>query len=124
MPPEDFYDSYDEEFHQLVVFDEFRGQKKLCTLNRWLQGGDFTVARKGSQFVKTKNLPFIFLSNFSPQAAYPKMSLANDPSFSAFLARITVIEVTQPIDLDNIDFIEQEPVVQSEKSSVDEEDNQ
>lgn len=123
MPSEDFYDSFDEDLHQLVVFDEFKGQKPLVFLNRWLQGDMFCIRRKGSQYIKTKNLPFIFCSNFSPTQAYKQ----TDASLDAFLVRLLVVEISDPLDLDNVhwDFeIVQSSSKEKEKDSIDEEDNQ
>lgn len=121
MPSEDFYDSFDENVHQLVVFDEFKGQKPLVFLNRWLQGDMFCIRRKGSQYIKTKNLPFIFCSNFSPTQAYRQ----SDASLDAFLVRLLIIEIIEPLDLDNVHwYFEERSSKEKEKDSVDEEDNQ
>lgn len=117
MPVEDFYDFYDEEFHRLVIFDEFKGQKSLCFLNRWLQGDLFCIRRKGSQAIKTRNLPFIFCSNFSPTQCY-KIS---DTSLDAFLVRIQPIEIVSPLDLDNIQWNSSDFSVQSSINEKDEE---
>lgn len=101
MPTEDFYDSFDEEAHELVVFDEFKGQKSLVFLNRWLQGDPFTIRVKGAQILKSKNLPFIFLSNFSPYDCYK----VHDASYDAFLTRLNVVHLDSPIEIEKMEFI-------------------
>lgn len=95
---EDFFDFYNDEDYDLVVIDEFKGQKTLTWLNRFLDGSILNIRKKGSQFVKMKNLPVILLSNFSPFDCYQK----HDASFDGFLARLKIISLDSPIDLDNI----------------------
>lgn len=101
MPMEDFYDYYDDS-HDLVVFDEFKGQKTLTFLNRFIQGDVFSLRKKGSQFTKKKNPAFIFLSNFSPDQVYSKNP---DDSLVAFKSRLEIICVEKPIEIDTINFI-------------------
>ena len=96
---EDFYDFYEDENYDLVVLDEFRGQKTIQFLNMWTQGGIMNVRKKGSQTMKTRNLPFIVLSN------YPLDLVYKDPSkIETLKTRFLEIALTEPIDLDNIVF--------------------
>lgn len=72
MPMEDFYDLFDQSRHSLVILDEFRAQKTIQFLNQWSDGQVMSVRKKGSQSLKTKNLPLIICSNFSIREAYSK----------------------------------------------------
>lgn len=96
---EDFYDFYFDEKFDLVVLDEFKGQKTIQFLNLWLQGGDMTIRKKGSQYIKRKNLPMIILSNYSLDDCYK-----DQLKLSTLRARLLEIALTSPIDLDNIKF--------------------
>jgi len=66
----------------------------LGFMNQFLQGGEMCLKKKGSQYLKTKNLPVIILSNFSPIQSYSKVQAI---SLLAFEARLKVIELTEPI---------------------------
>ena len=71
MPYEDFYDTYDDDCYDLIVLDEFKGQKKIQDLNQWLDGSQFPVRRKGiAPYIKKKNLPFIIISNYCLDDCY------------------------------------------------------
>jgi len=97
---ENFYALYDDA-HDLIFYDEFKGQKKLQFMNILLQGGRATLAVKGSQYPKVANLPVIIASNFSPQEAY-----RNTPPaiLETFLCRLSVIELDEKLDFENIEF--------------------
>lgn len=92
---EDFYDLYSDEY-DLVVVDEFKAQKTLQFLNKFLDGSKTPIRKKGSQSMKYKNIPVIILSNYSPVECYPKA--ANDGRIDTFLARLEVVEVEEFID--------------------------
>lgn len=96
---EDFYDSYSEDLHELVVLDEFKGQKTIQFLNEWLQGSVMTYKIKGSQGTKYKNLPMIIISNFQLDQCYKDIN-----KVSTLQARLLEIYIHGPIDLDNIKF--------------------
>lgn len=91
---ENFFDAFDDEVHTLVVFDEFKAQHPLTFMNAFLQGGEMCLRRKGSQFIKTQNLPVIILSNYSPREAYSRVS---DVALEAFLSRVLVVELLEPV---------------------------
>jgi len=96
---EDFYDLYDDANYDLVVLDEFRGQKTIQFMNMWTQGGLMNVRKKGSQVMKTKNLPFIVLSNFPLLGAYKDAT-----KIETLKTRFLEVELTEPLDLDNVSF--------------------
>lgn len=96
---EDFYDFYFDEKFDLVVLDEFRGQKTIQFLNLWLQGGEMTIRKKGSQYIKRKNLPMIILSNYCLDECYKDVNKIN-----TLRTRLLEISLSDPIDIDNIKF--------------------
>ena len=67
---EEFYDLYSDDY-DLVVMNEFKGQKTIQWMNSFLQGGPMNIRKKGSQYMKRANLPAIILSNYSLSECYP-----------------------------------------------------
>lgn len=67
---EDFYDAFDNDY-DLCVIDEFRGQKPITWMNQFLDGQKMTLRKKGSQYLKKKNIPVIILSNYDLKNCYP-----------------------------------------------------
>lgn len=92
---EDFYDLYSDD-HDLVVFDEFKGQKTIQWMNLFLQGAHMSIRKKGSQYLKTKNLPVIILSNYSLGDCYPKAR--DDGRLETLQSRLEIVEVDSFID--------------------------
>lgn len=92
---EDFYDLYSDD-HDLVVFDEFKGQKTIQWMNLFLQGAPMNIRKKGSQYMKMKNLPVIILSNYSLGDCYPKAR--DDGRLDTLQSRLTVVEIDSFID--------------------------
>lgn len=71
---EDFLDLYQDGRFDIAVFDEFRAQKRLTWLNRFVQGGPMNLRVKCSQRMKRQRIPCIVLSNYEPRNAYSKCS--------------------------------------------------
>lgn len=96
---EDFYCQYTPQV-DLMFFDEFKGQKMVTHLNKLIEGSPVPLKRKfKAPTTKTRNNAVIFCSNYAPHLAYSKIiSMALD----SFLARLLVIELTEPLDLDNV----------------------
>lgn len=92
---EEFYDHYSDDY-DLVVIDEFKGQKTLQFMNQFLQGSPMTIRKKGSQSMKYKNLPVVILSNYALNDCYPKA--ANDGRLDTLLCRLEIVEVDSFID--------------------------
>lgn len=59
-------------------------------MNQFLEMSMMTIRQKGSQLLRTKNLPVIICSNLSPREAYKNVS---DATLTGFLARLTVVEL-------------------------------
>jgi len=95
---EAFYDFYDDNDYDIIVFDEFKMQKSLQWINSFIEGAPVLVRKKGAAgSMKLKNLPCIFLSN------YKVMSLLPDPDDQVlFESRLELVYLTSPIDLDNL----------------------
>lgn len=89
---EDFYDFYDDGCYDLSVMDEFRGQKTVTWLNEWLQGTVMTVRKKGSQALKSLNLPCIICSNYSPAECFPKVPRIGLEALESRLVIVSVFE--------------------------------
>lgn len=96
---EDFYDFFVNDRFHLCLLDEFRAHKTIQFLNLWLQGSSMNLRMKGSQLLKTQNLPTIILSNYSLDECYPKTDINK---LITLENRLTVIKLEQPIDIDNI----------------------
>lgn len=92
---EEFYDLYADDF-DIVVLDEFKGQKTIQFLNQFLQGSAMPIRKKGSQAMKYKNLPVVILSNYSLSECYQKA--ANDGRLSTLECRLEIVEVDSFID--------------------------
>lgn len=100
MPNDEKYDDlWSNDAYDFAVLDEFqKGQKSAQYLNRFSDGQRTNLAVKGSQVMKTFNIPFIILSNFSPAETIDHRSL------QPFLSRFTVIELTSPIEASQLTF--------------------
>jgi len=92
---EEFYDLYSDDY-DLVVMDEFKGQKTIQWMNQFLQGSPMTIRKKGSQSMKYKNLPVVILSNYSLSECY--MKAANDGRLSTLECRLEIVEIEKFID--------------------------
>lgn len=114
---EDFYDFYNDESVDLIVLDEFKGQKTIQFLNQWLDGQEVTVRVKCSQRLKRVNVPFMILSNYSVSDAYKNVS---DDRLDSLKSRLLEVSLDEPLDLDRV----LEFRGHKEKDSVDESDNE
>lgn len=84
-----YYDLWEENTYDLIVFDEFRGQKKISFMNEFMQGSKINMPFKGGQRYKKINLPILICSNEIPKDCYPKVP---DNVFDAFCSRLYIIE--------------------------------
>jgi len=103
FPSEAFYDHYNDDDYDLIVMDEFgptHDLKPMQEYNKWLDGQVMSIRKKGSQGLKTKNLPFIICSNYPPERVYHKVFGRGE--LQPFLSRLTVVEVEEMIPVDQI----------------------
>ncbi len=101
LPAEDYYDTYLDNSYDLVVMDEFKGQKRVSFLNQFLQGSTMPLPKKGSQYVKCQNLPCIFLSNYSLRNAYKNIDYTSTCAFESRFQEIYVDEFIMVKFFDN-----------------------
>lgn len=88
----DWYDNFDKTY-DLVVFDEYRAQKTIQWFNRFLEGSQMPLNRRGtSTYTKVRNIPIIILSNSPPEICYHKKMVSDPAGFKAFLTRLEVIQ--------------------------------
>lgn len=87
----DFLELYGDDYYDLMIFDEFKGQKKITFLNSLIDGTPKIYNVKFATVPKNKNLPAIFLSNLSPFEVYK--GKAGDVSLDAFVDRLKIVQV-------------------------------
>ncbi len=112
---EDFYDDYEDQCFDCAVFDEFKGQKKIQWMNSWLDGQPKPLRKKGSQYMKLKNVPTIILSNYSPEMCYHKVT-ANQ--IEPLTDRLTVLEWKKEYGFISVEFISEDMCSDYEKEEV------
>lgn len=93
---EDFYDDFEDGCFDLVVLDEFKAHKKIQFLNAWADGQPLPLRKKGSQSVKTDNLPLIIVSNYTIEECY-KSGVGRD----ALVDRFTQVFVDSLFSIDD-----------------------
>lgn len=72
---EKWWDAYSDGAYDLIVLDEFLGQKKIQELNPILSGDRVSLSRRNAPpYIKRDNLPVIILSNKSPRDIYHKVT--------------------------------------------------
>jgi len=91
---EDFYDEYDDNLYDLVVFDEFRSSKPITWLNQFLDGSIMTIRKKGRQYLKKRNLPCIILSNYAIDECYESAVEKNPVALDSLKARLLQVQIT------------------------------
>jgi len=67
----EFFDGINDDT-QLIVFDEFKAQKKITTMNGLCDGHNCRLNIKGGTYEITRPIPVLILSNFTCQEAYHK----------------------------------------------------
>lgn len=92
----DQYDDYEDGLWDVAVFDEFKGQKPIQWMNRWLDGSSMSLKVRYAQRIKRENVPTIILSNFPPHECYNK---ATPTQVAPFLDRLTVVQLSAPFEL-------------------------
>ncbi len=92
-------DDYCDEDYDIVVFDEFKGQKSITFMNSFIQGTPYLVYRRYRSYLKTKNLPVIVLSNYSIDEAYSKVHMFNPERLIPLKKRFKCINVKKFINI-------------------------
>lgn len=104
VPTEDFYDLYPNPEPELIWMDEFKGAKTIQFLNLLAQGAPMTLRVKGAQRLKMSNPPLIVMSNLTMEQVYHKTFEKNPQLVQALQARFLEVILTDPLDLDNIQW--------------------
>lgn len=89
-----WFDGYDDEHHELMVFDEFNGAVPMAIMNRVLDGQHCTLEVKGAQISKNRNLPVIILTNYTRDELYTGERV-NESVRQAFLSRCLYLRLEQ-----------------------------
>jgi len=92
IPTNEDHASWDNEY-DFAYIDEFKGQLKIQFLNEFLQGSYMRLPGKyiAGGVVKSKNIPVIILSNFTPGEVYKNKTLQE---LEPLLERLVVIHLT------------------------------
>jgi hypothetical protein len=92
-PFEDFYDGFSSTF-DLILYDEFTGRTPVTRMNTLADGHRTKLRQKGSQVIKTRNIPLIVLSNYPPEEIYP-----DDRSRTAMISRFLIVHIENVKDI-------------------------
>lgn len=100
-PPRDenFYNNYSDDCYDLVVFDEFRGNKDIQFMNNFLDGSPMTLRTKGGQVVKRRRIPTVVLSNFSISHVYRVCGDLSVVEAEAIARRFIEVEINEPLEM-------------------------
>lgn len=85
-----FMDGYDDDWVDLIIFDEFQGQRKVTWVNSFVEGSNMQLEIKGAQVTKEKNVPVIVLSNFTPRDCWKNVPQVQ---IDAIYNRFEVVEL-------------------------------
>lgn len=118
IPMEDFYDLYPHPEPDLLWMDEYKGQKTIQFLNLIAQGAPMTLRIKGAQKMKLKNIPLIVLSNLTIAQCYHKAVEKTPHLVEALQTRFLEITLTEPLDLDQIVWPQDQIVTTSTTEST------
>lgn len=95
----DWYDGYSDDI-DLVIFDEYQGQKQIGWLNAFVEGAPFPMPRRNKKpFMKRKNVPCIILSNRTMSECYQMVQQEHRETYDSFLIRWKEVKVTTQINL-------------------------
>lgn len=85
------YDDFNAKF-EMCVFDEFhiKNIPNVRTLNQFLDGQVMSVPCRYNNVLKARNIPCLFLSNYSPDQLFK-----DSTALSAFKSRILYIEIEE-----------------------------
>ncbi len=92
-------DDYEDSEYDLIVLDEFKGQKSITWMNGFVQGGHFPVSRRYASTLKTVNHPVIVLSNYSIAEAYERVAFNHPERLDSLKNRFYECKVTRFIEL-------------------------
>lgn len=85
-----YWDGMDNDA-DIIIFDEYHACKTIGLMNSLCEGRQMTMCMKNGSLIKTRNIPVLILSNYSPEEAY-KNSLF-EKNWLPFLQRFQVIDL-------------------------------
>lgn len=93
VPHESWNDTYQDGIYDLIVMDEFNGQKTITEMNLLTDGYQTPLKRRGtSPYLKTDCLPVILCSNKYPLEVYHNVFLKDKALVEAFNARYELLD--------------------------------
>ncbi len=96
MAHHEYDDGWKDNYYDLVVLDEFKGQKKILYLNMWLQGGPYSLKVRYRNIIKYDNVPTIILGNFDLQACYQNCDYTRLESLET---RLEIVEIFEYLEI-------------------------
>lgn len=98
---EDFFDQWEENFYDLIVFDEWEYQQhNPQNMNSILDGSVMNLRIKGGQKMKIQNLPVLILTNQCQMEAFGKgVSLVMRDTF---LTRVNWVHLSRPLPIETM----------------------
>jgi len=108
--------------------DEFDQRMRVTELNKWLDGQQIQIRRKGlPPLMKTKNTPILTLTNTKIDDMYPAVKNSNIVQWEAWRGRYTYVELGEGDKIDlklkvppEIDDPEFPPAGEDDKADIDE----
>lgn len=93
----EWWDTYDDNSYDLIVFDDYKHQYKIQLLNQILDGSQKPLSRRGrAPILKKRNLPCIFLSNWPLENNY---NLCDESQLAPLKDRLLEVEVRPFINI-------------------------
>ncbi len=97
-----WWDDYEDDRYDLIIFDEYRSQYPITIMNRILGSETTPLCRRGvAPVMKYDKLPVIVLSNYLPEQCYRKLNETTYGAVSvrALNRRVDVVVFPTRIDL-------------------------
>lgn len=98
LPHSKWYDGFDPEVVDLLIMDEFRGQKTIQELNQLLDG-KLQMEVKGSYIMQRKVTPVIFFSNYPLEEVYATVAEKQPEKLETLKRRVVEVNVKSRIQL-------------------------
>lgn len=102
---EDFFDGYDDDAYDMVVFDEFAPGHNVTYLRQFLDGQSMVVRKKCSQIDKRRNIPVILLSNRPIDEHYSDKAVQD-----LFHVRLLEVSVQDRLPIEDLEWVEDSAV--------------
>lgn len=94
----EWVEGYEDGKYDLVVFDEFHGQKSITFMNQFLDGSTMWIPQRNAGTTKEQYVPCIVNANHLPDAYYSGSASTAD-QLSAFVARFITLSFNSLIKI-------------------------